>query len=262
MNPPLKWVGGKRWHVPLIKRLYRGQRLVEPFCGGAAVAFGLEVKDARLNDVNPHLINFYKWLQKEQPYELETVRNSATYYDYRTWFNRLIEDRKHLSDDGAMLFFYLNAHGFNNLCRFNRKGEFNVPVRQACPIEVPIDSKAFAIAKSWTFTCGDFEKVRLEPTDFVYADPPYDDGFTSYSAGGFTWDDQERLALLLAGHPGPVVLMNKATDRIMRLYHSLGFHLTLLDSKQKMHQSTGRTGDVLEVMATTATIAPRDTMEP
>src|SRR2546426_4921893 len=39
-------------------------RLVEPFCGGLAVALGLMPKQAVLNDVNPHLINFYIQLKK------------------------------------------------------------------------------------------------------------------------------------------------------------------------------------------------------
>jgi len=37
---------------------------VEPFCGGLAVALGLRPQRAILNDVNPHLINFYKQLQR------------------------------------------------------------------------------------------------------------------------------------------------------------------------------------------------------
>ena len=40
------------------------RRLVEPFCGGLAVAIGLRPARALLNDVNPHLINFYRWLKR------------------------------------------------------------------------------------------------------------------------------------------------------------------------------------------------------
>src|SRR6476469_9363813 len=34
-------------------------RLVEPFCGGLAVALGLKPATALLNDANPHLVTFY-----------------------------------------------------------------------------------------------------------------------------------------------------------------------------------------------------------
>ena len=66
LTPPLKWAGGKRWQVPHIKPLWLASgatRLVEPFCGGLSVALGLQPERALLNDVNPHLMNFYHWLK-------------------------------------------------------------------------------------------------------------------------------------------------------------------------------------------------------
>ena len=58
-----------------------------------------------------------------------------------------------------------------------------------------------------------------------------------------------RLARWLAGHEGPVVLSNQATDRILDLYASLGFRLELVDAPR----SISRTGDrtpAREVLAT------------
>jgi hypothetical protein len=66
----------------------------------------------------------------------------------------------------------------------------------------------------WTFATGDVQAVPLERADFVYADPPYDVEFTHYSKGGFSWDDQERTAVWLAKHRGPVVLVNQRTERV------------------------------------------------
>jgi D12 class N6 adenine-specific DNA methyltransferase len=66
-RPPLKWAEGKRWQVPHLQPLWQphGQRrLVEPFCGGLAVALGLQPERALLNDLNSHLITFYLWLQR------------------------------------------------------------------------------------------------------------------------------------------------------------------------------------------------------
>src|SRR5262249_36745770 len=116
LRPPLKWAGGKRWLVPHLVSLWKGQphrRLVEPFCGGLAVSLGLSPKSALLNDLNPHLINFYVWLQRG----LHTVRplhNSRRSYDAsRECFNRLIADGQAGSQDAAVLFYYLNRTGFN-----------------------------------------------------------------------------------------------------------------------------------------------------
>src|SRR5689334_24073563 len=66
LRPPLKWAGGKRWQLPHLRPLWARhthRRLVEPFCGGLAVAIGLSPARALLNDANPHVINFYRWLQ-------------------------------------------------------------------------------------------------------------------------------------------------------------------------------------------------------
>ena len=68
LRPPLKWAGGKRWQLPHLRPLWaphRHRRLVEPFCGGLAVTLGLMPQRALLNDVNPHLINFYPMAQEE-----------------------------------------------------------------------------------------------------------------------------------------------------------------------------------------------------
>jgi len=49
--------------------------------------------------------------------------------------------------------------------------------------------------------------------------------FTTYSKGGFSWADQERAAKWLAKHPGPVILSNQKTKKIVELYQDLGFRL-------------------------------------
>ncbi|MCE9586285.1 DNA adenine methylase [Candidatus Uhrbacteria bacterium] len=67
MNPPLKWVGGKRWLLPHLHSIFARhaqRRLVEPFCGGLAITLGLQPEEALLNDINPHLINFYRALAR------------------------------------------------------------------------------------------------------------------------------------------------------------------------------------------------------
>src|SRR5436190_3625236 len=66
LRPPLKWAGGKRWQVPYLLGFWERHsscRLVEPFCGGLAVALGLRPERALLNDANRHLIGFYRWVK-------------------------------------------------------------------------------------------------------------------------------------------------------------------------------------------------------
>ncbi len=72
--------------------------------------------------------------------------------------------------------------------------------------------------------------------------------FTSYSAGGFGWDEQVRLAHWLAAHPGPVIASNQATERVLRLYRELGFAITLLDAPRRI-AANGDRRPAVEILA-------------
>ena len=257
VKPPLKWAGGKRWQVPHLLKLWAGherRRLVEPFCGGVSVALGLSPDRALLNDVNPHLMNFYRQVQRSAtpfpsfltPFENESVY----YYASRKWFNDLIAEGGTDTDTAAGLFYYLNQTGFNGLCRFNASGGFNVPFGKFKTINYVQDFSALhERLKGWTLTTTDVADVPIESGDFVYADPPYDVEFTTYSQGGFSWDDQERTAVLLAAHDGPVVLVNQATPRIEALYRGLGFAVSFLAAPRKI-SCTGDRTPAREIFAT------------
>jgi DNA adenine methylase len=223
---------------------------VEPFCGGLAVALGLQPRTALLNDANPHLINFYRWLKRGLRVTIETDNVEALFYAHRARFNALLCDGQADSQDAAALFYYLNRTGYNGLCRFNRRGEFNVPFGEYKRITYERDFAPYrdALAR-WTFTAGDFAAVTLAPDDFVYADPPYDVDFTAYARGGFSWADQVRTAETFAAHPGPVVLVNQATPRIVALYEALGYDARFLDAPRRI-SCTGNRTPAREILAT------------
>jgi DNA adenine methylase len=252
-KPPLKWAGGKRWQVPHLLPYWAGhsrRRLVEPFCGGLAVTLGLGPERALLNDVNPHLINFYRWLKRGLQTDIVMKNSERHYYRARTRFNELLVAGRDDGAEAAALFYYLNRTGYNGLCRFNRKGEFNVPFGRYKTIGYSNDfSRYVATLARWDFTNVDFEAVALQKDDFVYADPPYDVEFTSYSKGGFSWDDQVRTAEWLARHKGPVILVNQATDGIRDLYRTLGYSERLLPAP-RMINCTGDRTPALEILAT------------
>ncbi len=103
------------------------RRLVEPFCGGLAVTLGLMPTRAIVNDINPHVINFYSWLRRGLTISLPMVNQEQAYYLQRARFNEILAKGEGRSREAAGLFYYLNRTGYNGLCRFNRSGEFNVP---------------------------------------------------------------------------------------------------------------------------------------
>jgi DNA adenine methylase len=253
LSPPLKWAGGKRWLVPHLEPLWarhKKMRLVEPFCGGLAVALGLRPKRALLNDVNQHAINFYEWLQKGLRIDSAMENDETCFYGMRDEFNSLIADAKWQTRRAAAIFYYLNRTGYNGLCRFNRNGVFNVPFGSYKTITYTRDFSEYGpVLSRWTFTNIDFEELPLKASDFVYADPPYDVEFRQYAKGGFTWRDQERLAKWLSKHNGPVVASNQATDRILRLYRGHGFRIRLLDGPRRI-SCTGDRAPAKEMLAT------------
>ena len=252
IKPPLKWAGGKRWlvsHLALIWERYATHRYVEPFCGGLAVALGLQPKRALLNDVNPHLVNFYRHLQHGLTLRIDMRYDEQLFYKHRARFNKLIRNGGATSEEAAQLFYYLNRTCFNGLCRFNKSGEFNVPFGTYTNVNYDADFSIYpAVLRDWKFTNVDIEKVPIEKGDFIYADPPYDVEFTTYSSGGFSWEDQQRTAEFLAQHDGPVVISNQATPRIVELYERLGFELSYLDGPRRISCTGDRTA-AREVLA-------------
>lgn len=260
LTPPLKWAGGKRWLVPRLAEIWQAHssaRLVEPFCGGLAVALGLQPRNALLSDINPHLVNFYSQLRSGLTVDLAMHNESGAYYQARERFNTLIRENRADTDEGAQLFYYLNRSGFNGLCRFNQSGLFNVPFGKYRTLNYRNDFLEYQdLFAPWDFHCGDFCELSLNDDDFLYVDPPYDVEFTTYSAGGFDWDDQERLIKWLAGHPGPVVLSNQFTPRIEELYRDYGFQLEVLTAPRRI-SCTGDRTPAKEVLATRHLETPR-----
>lgn len=239
--------------MPTIAEMWKPhahRRLVEPFVGGMAVALGLRPEDALLNDANPHLINFYRWLKRGLVTYVEMRNDKDLYYRQRERFNSLVRTGQADTPEAAGLFYYLNRTCFNGLCRFNSSGEFNVPFGKYKSITYTSDFRQYAHALIlWEFTAGDFTGIKTEPTDFIYADPPYDVEFTTYSAGGFSWADQQRLAEWLAAHGGPVVASNQATPRILELYRSHGFKIRQLPAPRMIACNGDRT-PATEMLAT------------
>src|SRR5690606_17524749 len=116
------------------------------------------------------------------------------YYDLREEFNSMSEDdvRK------PALFQYLNKHGFNGLCRYNKRGEFNSPKgtvkKNGC--NIPVQQLEAFSGKFFPedFICGSFaDYMEFDSPTLIYCDPPYVPMTASnfkYSADGFTPEDQ------------------------------------------------------------------------
>ncbi len=130
-RPFLKWAGNKYRIIDHVREsLPQGKRLIEPFAGSAAVFLNTDYEHYIINDNNPDLIHLYNILKKEGATFIKKCRyyftprfnNEEQYYKLRQKFNDSRNTYKR-----AILFVYLNRHGYNGLCRYNLKGGYNVP---------------------------------------------------------------------------------------------------------------------------------------
>ncbi|PAO20148.1 DNA adenine methylase, partial [Enterobacter roggenkampii] len=215
IKTPLKWVGSKVRIMPQLREhLPEGKRLVEPFAGSCAVMMNTDYDEYLIADLNPDLVNLYKVMTYYTDAflnELDLMFSAGAlgdqesravyYYAIREAFNLSGKALGSESVEAAVRFMYLNRHGFNGLCRYNRRGQFNVPFGKYKKNYFPLkEVRAFAEkAKRATFITAHYSETLalVRAGDVVYCDPPYlteSGNFTSYTESGFSYLDQGRLA--------------------------------------------------------------------
>jgi DNA adenine methylase len=259
-RPFLKWVGGKTQLLeqfePLLPREYG--RYFEPFVGGAALFFKLRPPTATLVDMNSELIDCYLAIRDDVDGvigELEKHRYEAEHYYAVRELDPLALSLKRR----AARTIFLNKTGFNGLYRVNRGGRFNVPFgRHNNPsLGDPASLRACSAAlRGVSLYVGDFASVLddAQAGDFVYFDPPYvplseTSDFTGYVAGGFGWEQQERLAEVfakLAERDVRVMLSNSDVPRLRKLY--AGFQIDVVQAARNINSNTARRGKIAEVV--------------
>lgn len=261
----LKWPGNKTGLLPhILPKLPGGRRLVEPFVGSAAVTLASHgYKQYVLTDLNCHLINLYdvildrgeEFIREARSYFRPHYNTEDAYYSFRRSFNeaRLSELER------ACLFLYFNKHGWHGLCRFNAKGEFNVPYGHYDSAYFPEDELRKLIERRDQIfvNCQDFEYTLATcgAGDVVYCDPPYvpltkTASFTAYTAGGFGHADQVRLvqfAQQAAERGAYVVISNHNTPLTQELYASATIHE--LRVRRQMAQKSEHRVDAPELLA-------------
>ncbi len=228
-RPFLKWAGNKyRLLDRILPLLPAGERLIEPFAGAAAVGLNSPYPALRLVDSNRDLIALYRELAERGPAFIDACRELFTpennraeaYYALRATFNASPDPAER-----ARLFVYLNRHGYNGLCRYNRSGGYNVPFgRYRRPYFPEAEMHAFwerTRAGTLELASGDFEAEfdAARPGDVIYADPPYvplspTASFTGYGPLRFAREEQLRLARAAeraAKRGVPVLLSNHDT---------------------------------------------------
>ena len=215
--PPIKIQGKKTKLIPKIMEIANNlldehpeiDTWVEPFLGSGVVAFNCpgRIKKVVVNDINPHIIKFYKSVADDiitadkikEVFEIHNqnlLKNGVNYYNE-------IKDRFNQSFD-TMDFLFLTRTGFNGVMRFNGSGKWNVPfykLNNRLSKNVIDDlvnavtelSKLFK-SKEFTFYNKSFEEVIATAPDnsIFYCDPPYYGLAVQYFKG---WEKEDEIRL-------------------------------------------------------------------
>jgi DNA adenine methylase len=260
VRPFLKWIGGKRQLLPVLRRFYPRPHgsYFEPFFGGGAVFFDQTTNGhvnghgAVLSDANADLIGCYRRLTRSLDEVLAELDRLAAEHAAggRECYLRVRDERFNpmrvawrargadlddYSSELAAMLIYLNRTGYNGLFRQNKSLEYNVPPgRYDSPrvVNRPLLTRAATVlgAPGIRLEHGTFDRVadQAQAGDFVYFDPPYAPlsmtaNFDRYTGRGFSAADQQRLQQLLislALRGVHVVLSNSVAPSMTSLYEN------------------------------------------
>lgn len=225
MKPILKWAGGKSALIPELKKyitpeLLEGNRYIEPFIGGGALAFELVHKSTTIGDLNAELINLYEVVKTDPEGLIKELKNHQSfavidefaedhYYEVRAWdrdkyFELMSPVMK------AARTVYLNKTCFNGLYRVNSKGYFNSPIGRSSSGKAPDIVQEDTIREMSKFLqtvdikAGDYRAIvndwKPMSGDVIYLDPPFEpgeeistSGFVSYQKEGWSQEDLKLL---------------------------------------------------------------------
>lgn len=269
-QPFLKWAGGKRQLISIIKNYIPAKynQYYEPFVGAGAVLFSLQPRKSVINDTNRELINCYRVI-RDNPDDLlklceqHQYNNSKEYYYKLRRQDRDPDFQKLSLIERAARIIYLNKTCFNGLFRVNSQGQFNVPYGDyASPVIAdPTVIKAVSLflnKRSIEIYEGDFKNAVLSAKkgDFVYFDPPYypisdTSSFTGYSMDGFGRSEQERLKSVcdnLSARGCYVLLSNSNAPFIRELYDDPQYEIIEVSAKRAINAVGSKRGKIAELL--------------
>lgn len=191
-------------------------RIIEPFCGGAAVSLHFE-KPGVLCDTNWEVINLYKSMADSQGLrricshtnDLKSLDHDAleeAFYIARDNINKQFVSGRDHEWSRAISYIIVRQLCFSGMERYNSSGEFNVPFghykKFACNLNYDNSGKYWEFFVNSKLIYGDFSLALNEATedDFVFIDPPYLERLGYHSGDGGN-DVHTRLASELKDAP-------------------------------------------------------------
>ena len=229
---PLFYVGDKYKLITEIKTHFPQHigRLIEPFVGGGSVFMNVDANEFLLNDIDSFVIAIHKMLcsyvDREEEffkeffdivkkynlslsYKENTVPKELKESFPKTYFAKYNKEAySQLRDDfnkggkqDIMQLYALLIYGFNRMLRFNKKGDFNLPVGNVDfnqnTYNAIVDYFTLLKDKNVVWYNEDFRvflnNIDYREDDFVYLDPPYLITFSEYNK---LWNEETERELL------------------------------------------------------------------
>lgn len=231
---PLFYVGDKYKLLKEIKPLFPNyiRKFVEPFVGGGSVFMNVNAEQYFLNDIDENVIDihkmlcsyaedscaFFKYVDKvvdkyklSCSYKKDIVPEELKRQFVKTYFakfnksgfEKLRADYNSSKDRSVQMLYILMIYGFNRMLRFNKEGNYNLPVGNVDfntnTIQALSNYFQLVSDKNPYWFNMDFENfvecLDLNEQDLVYLDPPYLITFSEYNK---LWNcDAERRMLLM-----------------------------------------------------------------
>ena len=269
-QPFLKWAGGKRQLLPILKE-HKPQHFTqyyEPFIGAGALLFCLQPKKSIINDTNDELINCYRVIKDNPEKLLELCQQHRENNSKEHFYSLREQDRRDDFKDKspqerAARIIYLNKTCFNGLFRVNSSGQFNVPYgNYSNPViadpAVIRSVSAYLNQRDVRIRQGDFAKAvaNARKGAFIYFDPPYHpisdtSSFTGYSVNGFGEEEQVRLKELcdkLSKRGCQVLISNSSASLIKKLYSDPNYEIEEVKASRAINAVGSRRGRINELL--------------
>ena len=230
IRSPFFYVGDKYKLMPQLEKLMPNNidTYIEPFVGGGSSLINTRAKKYIANDIDKNVIRLHHFLSKykNNPEQLmqelffeiekyglscsylgitvpinlkETYKktyyskyNKASYEKMKNYFNK--------NKNNDKLLYLLLIYGFNHMIRFNKNGEFNLPVGNVDfnnnVHKALINYIDFVSKNNIEFHNEDYidflEKINITENSYVYLGPPYLISLSEYNK---LWNESEEIRL-------------------------------------------------------------------
>ena len=255
MKPLVKYQGGKSRELKTITALMPDSynRIIEPFCGGAAVSFHFG-RPAVLNDTQDGVINLYNVVQSEDYYTLQHYVDKFKEYDHDQLEQAFYAARDVINNrTGVCNVIYAESYilvrqlCFSGMERYNAKGEFNVPFghykKFACNLNYNNSGEYWMMLNCSQIIHGDFELALNEAKsdDFVFIDPPYLDRLGYHSGDGGD-DVHSRLVARLKDAPFKWMIVHSDHDFYREQYKDFNIYTKDFQYAQRFGKDKNHSG--------------------